>query len=107
MSHISLQMYQVNQLSKSLLGTRLLPYHHAPAQHNDGEFFGMEYLHVQAGRQLVYTPSPVDDEMLDEMDKGFVDESMIAPSISGHALTVGAGAPGEEQEEEEETEFED
>ena len=88
-------MYQVNQLSESLLGTRLLPYHHVPSQHNAIEYFGVEYFYIQAGRQFVYTTSPADDEMLDELDEGFVDESMIV-------LTVGAGAPGEEEEEEEE-----
>ena len=45
----------------------------------------------------MYTTSPADDEMLDELDEGFVDESMIV-------LTVGAGAPGEEEEEEEDLE---
>ena len=99
-------MYQVNQLSESLLGTRLLPYHHAPTQHNHGEFFGVEYLYVQAGLPFSYTPVSSDDEI--EMDEGFVDQSMTASSISEDVLTVGAGAPGEEEEDTEtETENED
>ena len=44
---------------------------------------------------------------MDEMDEGFVDDSMAAPSISEHLLTVGAGALGEEVEEEEEETEED
>ena len=65
----------------------------------------MEYLYVQAGLPFSYTPVSSDDEI--EMDEGFVDESMTAPSISEDVLTVGAGAPGEEEEEETETENED
>lgn len=79
----------------------LLPYHHAPTQHNDGEF-GVEYLYRQAGKSFSYSLTPVDDEIMNEMDKGFVDESMAVPSTSEGVLMVGAGAPGEEEEEEEE-----
>lgn len=101
--------FKINRLSESFLGTRLLPYHHAPTQHNAGEFFGVEYLYQQAGRQFVLSEDStlLDDGVVDEMDEGFVDESMAAPSISEHLLTVGAGALGEEvEEEEEETEDE-
>ena len=44
---------------------------------------------------------------MDEMDEGFVDESTIAPSISEDVLTVGAGAPGEEEDNDYEEETED
>ena len=104
--NVPLLIYQVNQLSGSFLSTRLLPYHHAPTQYNEVEFFGVEYLYQQAGRQFVLSEDStlLDDGVVDEMDEGFVDESMAAPSISEHLLTVGAGALGEEVEEEEETE---
>ena len=63
----------------------------------------------QAGRQFVLSEdsTPLDDEVVDKMDEGFVDDSMAAPSISEHLLMVGAGAPGEEVEEEEEETEED
>ena len=41
------------------------------------------------------------------MDEGLIDDSVAAPSMSEHELTVGAGAPGEEQQQEEETDHED
>ena len=48
------------------------------------------------------------DDVVDEMDEGFVDDSMAVPSISEHALTVGVEAPGvEEQEDDEQEEHED
>ena len=91
----------MNQLSTSLLGTKLLPYHHAPTEYNVGEFFGVEYLYRQAGREFTYTIS--DEEMLaDNMDEGFVDDSATSPSMSEHVMTVGAGALGKEEEEDEE-----
>ena len=40
--HQLLELYQANHLSKSLFGTRLLPYHHIPTQHNEGKFFGAD-----------------------------------------------------------------
>ena len=60
---------------------------------------------MQAGLPFSYTSVSSDDER--EMDEGFVDESMAAPSISEDVLTVGAGAPREEEEEETETENDD
>ena len=44
------------------------------------------------------------EEITDEMDEGFVDDSTAAPSTSEHLLTVGAGAIEEEEEEVEEEE---
>ena len=86
-------------MSESLLGSRLLPYHHPPTQHNEGEFFGVEYLYRQAGREFNSEDSTPDD-IIDEMDEGFVDESVVAaPSISEDLLTVGVRAPADEEEE--------
>jgi len=102
-------MHQVNQLSESFLGRRLLPYHHAPTQHNEEELFGVEYLYKQAGRQFVPSEDsiPTDDDLGDEMDEGFVDNSTAALSISEHSLTLGVGAPEEEEEEDEVTDDEE
>ena len=91
--HVSLESHQVNKLSESFLGTRLFPYHHTPTKHNEGEFFGVEYLYRQAGREFDFTST--EDDALDEMDEGFVDDHMAVPSASEHELTVGVGAPGE------------
>ena len=99
-----------------MVGSRFLPYHHAPTQHNDEEFFGVEYLYRQAGRQFSIledsTPadSPVDDELIDEVDEGFVDNSTGAPFISEHLLTVDhdAEAPYHEEDDcEDNVEIED
>ena len=92
-------------MSNSLLGTKLLPYHHAPTKHNDVEFFGVEYLYRQAGRQFVY-PTTDEEVVVDGTDEGFVDESTIAPSISEDVLTVDAGAPGEEEDDDDDDEEE-
>ena len=99
-------MYQVNQLSESLLGTRLLPYHHAPTQHNEGEYFGVEYLYRQAERQFVFPEDSTPDDF-DNMDEGFEGDSMGAPSNSEDVLTVGVRAPKEEEDDEEEEEEEE
>ena len=81
-------------MSESFFGTRLLPYHHIPTQHNEGEFFGVEYLHRQAGREFVFSQdSTSTDDLVHEMDEGFVDDSMAVPSTSEHVLVVGVGAP--------------
>ena len=40
--------------------------------------------------------TPTEEEITDEMDEGFVDDSTAAPSTSEHLLTVGAGATEEE-----------
>ena len=77
-------MFQVNQLSESLLGTRLLPYRHTPTQHNNSEFFEVEYLYGQAAGGSLSPPQQM-------MDEGFVNESMRAPSIPEHVLMVGVG----------------
>ena len=102
---------QVNQLSESLLSRRLLPCHHAPTQLNKEESFGVDYLYRQAGRAFVISedPTPSEDDLTDEVDEGFVDNSAEAPSISEDMLTVGVGAPanGDEEEEEEEEEEDD
>ena len=97
---LHIRIYQVNKLSESFLGSRLLPYHHAPTQHNDEEFFGVEYLYRQAGRQfsILEDSTPVDDAPIDEVDEGFVDNSTATPSTSEHLLTVGAGTPQEEDD---------
>ena len=44
------------------------------------------------------------DDLVDEMDEGFVDDSMAVPSISEHVLTVGVGAPGVEEQDDEQEE---
>ena len=67
----------------------------------------MEYLYRQAGREFVLsedstpTDDVIEDDLIDELDEGFVDNSVEAPSISEDLLTVGAGAPDDEEEEEE------
>ena len=53
----------------------------------------MEYLYRQAGREFDFTPT--EDDELDEVDEGFVEDHMAVPSTSEHELTVGVGAPGE------------
>ena len=59
----------------------------------------------QAGREFVLSEdfTPTDDaiehDSIDEMDKGFVDNSVEAPSISD-LLTVGAGASDNDEENE-------
>ena len=64
----------------------------------------MEYLYQQAGRQLVIPEDNTlkDDEIMNEMDEGFVDESTALSSISEHPLTVGVGGNDEEAEEKDE-----
>ena len=67
----------------------------------------MEYLYRQAGREFVLSQDSTlndDSELLDNMDEGFIDDSMAAPSMSEHEMTVGVGAPGEEQQQQEEEE---
>ena len=103
--HVSLESHQVNKLSESFLGTRLLPYHHTPTEHNQGEFFGVEYLYRQAGREFDFTPT--EDDVLEEMDEGFVDDHMAVSSTSELELTVGVGAPGELLDEEEDQDDEE
>ena len=96
-------------MSESFLGRRLLPYHHAPTQHNEGEYFGVEYLYRQAGRRFIISDdSTPNDEITDEVDEGFVDEStmLLSSSVSEHLLTVGVGTTEEEEEEEEKDEDE-
>ena len=46
--------------------------------------------------------TPKDDEIINEMDEGFVDESTALSSISEHLLTVGVGGTDEEAEEKDE-----
>ena len=65
----------------------------------------MEYLYRQAGRQFVISDdSTPNDEITDEVDEGFVDESttLLSSSVSEHLLTVCVGTTEEEEEEEEE-----
>ena len=71
----------------------MLPYHHTPTKHNEDEFFGVEYIYRQAGREFDFIPT--EDDVLEEMDEGFVDDHMAVPSASEYKLTVGVGAPGE------------
>ena len=66
-SHVSSELHQVNQLSESFLGRKLLPYHHALTQHNEGEYFGVEYLYRQAGRQLVISEDSTQKMMRSQM----------------------------------------
>jgi len=107
-------VYQVNQLSEEILGSKLLPYHHAPTEHTE-EAFGVEYLYRQAGKKFSFTEDSTSmDDVTDEIDEGFVDESMVASSISEDMLTVGAGAAeededqvAEDEDDEEEEEEED
>ena len=95
-------------MSESFFGTRMLPHHHIPTQHNEGEFFGVEYLHRQAGREFVFSQdSTSTDDLVDEMDEGFVDDSMAVPSISEHLLVVGVRAPEMEKQEDEQNEEEE
>ena len=73
----------------------------------------MEYLYQQAGREFVLskdstpTDDVIEDDLINELDEGFVDNSVEAPSISEDLLTVGAGAPDDEEEEEEGDEDDD
>ena len=82
-----------------------------PTQYNKGESFGVDYLYKQAGRAFVISEdfTPNEDDLTDEMDEGFVDNSVEASSISEDLLTVGVGAPAndDEEEEEEEEEYDD
>ena len=85
----------MNHLSESVLGRKLLPYHHTPTQHNDTEAFGVEYLYKQAGKEFDLAtcedPTQGDDIMLDdETDEGFEDSS-IALAISEDIETIGTG----------------
>ena len=92
-------------MSESIFDRRLLPHHHTPTEHNEGEYFGVEYLYRQAGREFVLSQDSTlndDSELLDNMDEGFIDDSMAAPSMSEHEMTVGVEAPGEEQQQQEE-----
>ena len=69
----------------------------------------MEYLYRQAGRRFVISDdSTPNDEITDEVDEGFVDESttLLSSSVSEHLLTVGVGTTEEEEEEEEKDEDE-
>ena len=94
--HVLLQLHQVNQLSESFLGSSLLPYHHPPTKHSEGEYFGVEYLYRQ---RLEVPENSSIEEMAGDMDEGFVDDSTAAPSISEHLLTVGVGAAEDEEDE--------
>ena len=68
---------KVNQLSEAIIDSRLLPYHHAPTEHNEAEVFGVKYLYKQAGQGFIYgQDSAPMHESVDEMDEGFIDESM-------------------------------
>ena len=70
----------------------------------------MEYLYRQAGRQFVISDdSTPNDEITDEVDEGFVDESttLLSSSISEHLLMVGVGTTEEEEEEEDEEQEEE
>ena len=92
-------------MREPFFGTRLLPYHHIPKQHNEGEFFRVEYLYRQAGREFVFSQdSTSTDDLVDEMDEGFMDDNMAVPSTSEHVLLVGVGAPEVEKQEDEQDE---
>lgn len=67
----------------------------------------MNYLYKQARRAFFVSEdsTPSDDDLTDEVDEGFVDNSMEAPSISEDLLTVGAGAPDDEEEEDDDDEY--
>ena len=67
--HESSELCQINHLRESFFGTGLLPYHHIPTQHNEGEFFRVEYLYRQAGREFVFLQdSTSTDDLIDEID---------------------------------------
>ena len=87
----------MNHLSESVLGQKLLPYHHTPTQHNDTEVFGVKYLYKQAGKEFdlaTCEDSTQGDDitMDDETDEGFEDSSVaLAISISEDMETIGTG----------------
>ena len=96
-------------MSTSLLGTKLLPYHHAPTEYNADDFYRVKYLYRQAGKEFAYTSNDEEDMIVDDMDEGFIDESVTVPFMSEHVLTmtVGVGAPGDEEEGDKEEQDED
>ena len=80
----------------------MLPFHHALTAYNEEEVFGVEYLYRQAGREFCLTEgsAPMDDSVpIEEMDEGFIDDNIQAPSISEHLSTVGDGADEDIEEE--------
>ena len=97
-------------MNKSFLDRRLLPHHHAPTQYNKREYFGVEYLYRQAGRQFVISDkSTANDEIRDEVDEGIVKKSttLLSSSISEYLLTIGVEITEEEEEEEKKEEEEE
>ena len=84
----------MNHLSQSILGRKLLLYHHVPTQHNEIERFSVDYLYQQASRDLDSDLTQADDITLDDdKDKGFKDLGVTAlASMSGHMETFGMEA---------------
>jgi len=70
----------INQLNFTYHGTRLLPYHHAPTSHNEGE---RDYLFHQAGQLLsfqdLHKAYGGDDDDNSELNEGFVDHNADSP----------------------------
>ena len=83
----------MNHLSESVLGRKLLLYHHVSTQHNKIERFGMKYLYWQAGYLDLDLIQADYITLDDDTDEGFVNLSVTAlVSMSEHIGTFGAEA---------------
>ena len=91
----SVQPLQVNQLSQTLFGSRLLPHLNQPS-HTHEEYFGLEYLYKQTeGLSLSLEEGEEDDDDANSVD-GFVDKSTDTLP-SDYLMTIGVGVCEEEE----------
>ncbi|XP_065905191.1 uncharacterized protein [Dysidea avara] len=85
--------YKVNRYSLTFHSSKLLPHHHAPMCHHEGEYFGVEYLFRQAGgtlpsmEEIEQNDKDDEDATEDNTDDGFVDENGISPIQEQDLLT--------------------